>query len=125
MPDYESLSEVVVTGAGAKETGQRTYNLAQPQGGRDAYSKYLEQKLIYPEQALKNEVEGRVTIQFTVDDKGRLSNFKVLNSLGFGCDDEAIRLIREGPAWFPSRKNDKPVAEEVKVGLKFDIPNKN
>lgn len=124
-PDYESLSEVVVTGKEIRQEEDKTFNLAEPQGGKDAYTKYLQQKLVYPEQALKNEVEGRVTIQFTVDNNGNLSNFKVLNSLGFGCDDEAIRLIREGPAWSPSKKNDKAVTEEVKVGLKFDIPNKN
>lgn len=123
-PDYESLTEVVVTGAAINEAEHPTYNLAEPKGGRNAFSKYVEKKLIYPEQALKNEVEGRVTIQFTVDEEGRLGNFKVINSLGFGCDDEAIRLIREGPAWFPSKKNDKAVAEEVKVGLMFDIPDK-
>lgn len=124
-PDYESLSEVVVTGKGIQQEENKTFNLAEPEGGKDAYTKYLQQKLVYPEQALKNEVEGRVTIQFTVDNNGNLSNFKVINSLGFGCDDEAIRLIREGPAWSPSKKNDKAVTEEVKVGLKFDIPNKN
>jgi TonB family protein len=120
--DYASLSEVVVTGAGVNNTEHPTYNLAEPEGGRDAYSEYLQQKLKYPEQALKNQVEGKVTVQFTVDPNGKLGNFKVIHSLGFGCDDEAIRLIREGPAWFPSKKDDKPVTEEVKVGLKFEIP---
>lgn len=123
-PDYESLSEVVVTGKAVDAEENKTYNLAEPSGGKDAYTKYLEQKLVYPEQALKNEVEGRVTIQFTVEDNGSLSNFKVLNSLGFGCDEEAIRLIREGPSWSPSKKGNKAVAEEVKVRLKFDKPNR-
>jgi TonB family protein len=123
-PDYESLSEVVVSGAAVKEEAHSTFKLAEPEGGRDAYTKYLTQKLVYPEQALANEVEGKVTIQFTVDLNGHVGNFKVLSSLGYGCDDEAIRLIREGPAWAPSKKNDKPVAEEVTVGLKFDIPDK-
>lgn len=124
-PDYESLSEIVVSGAAVKEQQHpSTFNLAEPEGGRDAYSKYLSQKLVYPEQALANEVEGKVTIRFTVDLNGHVGDFKVLNSLGYGCDDEAIRLIREGPAWAPSKKNDKPVAEEVTVGLKFDIPDK-
>ncbi|HEY0770185.1 MAG TPA: TonB family protein [Sphingobacteriaceae bacterium] len=122
-PDYESLSEVVVSGAAVKEQ-HSTFNLAEPEGGRDAFAKYLSEKLVYPEQALANEVEGRVTIQFTIDLNGHIGNFKVLSSLGYGCDDEAIRLIREGPAWAPSKKNDKPVAEEVTVGVKFDIPDK-
>lgn len=123
-PDYESLSEVVVTGAAVNAKEHSTFMLAEPEGGRDAYEKYLSEKLVYPEQALANEVEGTVTIKFTIDLNGQISNFKVLNSLGYGCDDEAIRLIREGPTWAPSKKNDKPVAEEVTVGLKFDIPDK-
>ncbi len=123
-PDYESLSEVVVAGKSVSDEEHPTFNLAAPEGGKDAYTKYLQQKLVYPKQALANQVEGTVRIRFTVDDNGNLSNFKVISSLGYGCDEEAIRLIREGPGWSPSKKNDSAVPEEVTVGLKFDIPDK-
>jgi TonB family protein len=122
-PNYAELSEVVVTGAAAKADHDRVLQFAEPRGGRNAFEKYLEEKMHYPEQALENKVEGRVTVQFTVDANGQLGEFKVLKGIGFGCDDEVIRLIKEGPAWSPSKRNDQPVKDKVKVRLKFDIPD--
>jgi TonB family protein len=126
-PDYSQLSEVVVTGYGAAprtNDNSAPLEFAEPQGGRQAFQQYLEEKLHYPEQALENKVEGRVTVQFTVGTNGQLEDFKIIKGLGFGCDDEVIRLIKEGPAWSPSKRNAQPVPEKVKVRLKFDIPDK-
>lgn len=120
-PDYTELSEVVVTGAGT--TSNNVLQFAEPQGGRNAFEKYLEEKMNYPELALENKVEGRVTVQFTVDANGQLGDFKVIKGIGFGCDDEVIRLIKEGPAWSPSKRNARPVKDKVKVRLKFDLPD--
>jgi TonB family protein len=127
-PDYAQLSEVVVTGSGADaraaDADNATLELAEPQGGRGAFQKYLEEQMQYPQQALEHKVEGRVTVQFTVGANGQLEDFKVIKGIGYGCDDEVIRLIKEGPAWSPSKRNEKPVTEKVKVRLKFDIPDK-
>lgn len=120
-PDYTELSEVVVTGAGT--TNNNVLQFAEPQGGRNAFEKYLEEKMNYPELALENKIEGRVTVQFTVDANGQLGEFKVIKGIGYGCDDEVIRLIKEGPAWSPSKRNDQPVKDKVKVRLKFDLPD--
>lgn len=120
-PDYSALSEVVVTGAGT--TTDNVLRFAEPQGGRNAFEKYLEEKMNYPEQALEKKIEGRVTVQFTVDANGQLGEFKVIKGIGYGCDDEVIRLIKEGPAWSPSKRNDRPVKDKVKVRLKFDLPD--
>jgi TonB family protein len=124
-PDYAQLSEVVVTGASGDVRADDTPTLefAQPQGGKKAFQNYLEEKMNYPSQALENKVEGKVTVQFTVTPNGELQDFKILNGIGFGCDDEVIRLIKEGPAWSPTKRNAQPVTDRVKVRLKFDIPN--
>ena len=120
-PDYTALSEVVVTGAGTPT--DNVLRFAEPQGGRNAFEKYLEEKMNYPELALEKKIEGRVTVQFTVDANGQLGEFKVIKGIGYGCDDEVIRLIKEGPAWNPSKRNDRPVKDKVKVRLKFDLPD--
>jgi TonB family protein len=124
-PDYAQLSEVVVTGASGEIKAENTPTLefAQPQGGKKAFQNYLEEKMNYPSQALENKVEGKVTVQFTVAPNGELQDFKILNGIGFGCDDEVIRLIKEGPAWSPTKRNAQPITDKVKVRLKFDIPN--
>lgn len=117
-PDYSQLSEVVVDGI------TEATEFAEPQGGRKAFQQYLKDKMNYPDQALENKVEGRVTVQFTVGTRGQLEDFKILKGIGYGCDDEVIRLIKEGPAWSPSKRDAQPVPEKVKVRLKFDIPDK-
>jgi TonB family protein len=124
-PDYAQLSEVVVTGYNGESQAKDTPTLefAEPQGGKKAFQNYLEEKMNYPSQALENKVEGRVTVQFTVAPNGELQDFKILNGIGFGCDDEVIRLIKEGPAWSPTKRNAQPITDKVKVRLKFDIPN--
>jgi TonB family protein len=123
--DVSQLSEMVVTGYGATRGIEETHpviEMAEPQGGRTAFKKYLEAQLQYPNQALANQVEGKVTVQFTVQPNGQLSDFKILKGLGYGCDEEVIRLIKEGPSWAPSRKDNQPVREDVKIRLKFDLP---
>ncbi|HEY9048082.1 MAG TPA: TonB family protein [Ohtaekwangia sp.] len=125
--DVSQLSEVVVVGYGAdnvQEEDRSTVEFAAPKGGRAAYKKYLETSMRYPEEALQNEIEGKVTIQFTVETSGQITDFKVLKGLGYGCDEEVIRLIRNGPKWAPTKRDDEAVKDRVKVRLRFRLPKK-
>lgn len=127
-PDYASLNEVVVVGYTApfdeNYKGEKEYNYksAEPVGGRREYKKYLTQSMRYPHEALDNKIQGRVTVQFTVETNGVLNDFKVLKGIGYGCDDEVIRLVKEGPQWTAPLRNDSPVKGKVKVRLKFILP---
>jgi TonB family protein len=126
--DVSELSEVVVVGYGAdgslRSAGPTVMELAAPEGGRKAFKQYLEQNLHYPEQALKNEVEGRVTIQFSIGMTGQLTDFRVIKGIGFGCDEEVIRLIKAGPKWHPTKKNEEPMKDRVRVRMRFALPKK-
>lgn len=120
-PDLSQLSEVVVIDYADTDSA---HQCAEPAGGQPALAKYFEERMHYPEQAIANKVEGKVTIEFTVGPDGVLRDFHVLKGIGFGCDDEAIRLLREGPAWAPSKRGREPIAEKVTVQLKFSLPGK-
>jgi TonB family protein len=125
--DVSQLSEVVVVGYGAENITEKerpTIEFATPEGGRVAYKQYLEKNIRYPELALQNEIEGKVTIQFTVEPSGRLTDFKVLKGIGYGCDEEVIRLIKNGPKWTATKRDDEVVKDKVKVRLKFRLPKK-
>lgn len=125
-PDIAQLSEVVVVGySSTKEPDELPLiEMAAPAGGRKAYKQYLEQGLRYPEQALNNKIEGKVTVQFTIESNGKVGEFQVLKGIGYGCDEEVIRLIKEGPRWVPTRRNKEPVRDKVKVRLRFALPKK-
>lgn len=127
--DVSQLSEVVVVGYGSiqktsEEEKVPTFEFAVPAGGRTAYRQYLEKNLRYPEQALENNIEGRVTIQFTIDANGKIGEFNVLKSLGYGCDEEVVRLIKKGPKWNPTKRDAQPVKDKVKVRMRFRLPKK-
>jgi TonB family protein len=125
-PDIAQLSEVVVVGYSSTKEPEElpVIEMAAPAGGRKAYKQYLEQGLRYPEQALNNKVEGKVTVQFTIESNGKMGEFQVLKGIGYGCDEEVIRLIKEGPRWVPTRKNKEPVRDKIKVRLRFALPKK-
>jgi TonB family protein len=127
-PDISELSEVVVVGisddVGFQPSTPTVMELAAPEGGRRMFKQYLEQNLQYPQQALENKIEGKVTVQFTIDMTGQLSDFRVVRGLGFGCDDEVIRLIRQGPKWSPTKKNEAPIKDRVRVRMRFSLPKK-
>ena len=70
---------------------------AAPVGGWIAFDAYVEKNKVYP--AETSHLSGEVIVSFQVNNKGKFNDFKILQSLAKGYDDEAIRLIKEGPKW--------------------------
>jgi len=125
--DVSQLSEVVITGyspSAVNANHEPVIKLAQPAGGLRAYDKYLKNSLRYPQQALENNVKGRVTVSFTVHTDGAVNEFNVLKGLGFGCDEEVVRLVKDGPKWSPTTQDGEPVESEVRVRVKFAPPTR-
>jgi TonB family protein len=124
--DASQLSEVVITGYGTAsdkdEPSGHSYSFAEPAGGKRSFKKYLETNLRYPSQAVQNKTEGKVTIEFTVKTNGTLTDFRVVKGIGSGCDEEVIRLVKEGPAWSPSTQDEKIVDSQMRVNLRFKLP---
>ena len=78
---------------------------ATPEGGLDRYEAYLNENMRYPSAVREGKLAGKVVVQFLVNPDSSLSDFRILQSVGGGCDEEAIRLIKEGPAWIPGAEN--------------------
>jgi TonB family protein len=93
----------------------------QPENGTMSYRNYLKKNLKYPEEARKNNIQGNVRIEFTVMPDGQLTGFNVKKGLGSGCDQEAIRLIKEGPAWKPAISKGKKVEKKITVFVPFKL----
>jgi len=99
------LSEVVVSGYEKKS--RRETRQPEPRGGFKKLRRYIQRNLEYPEAAAEAKIEGEVKVEFRVQPDGSLTDFEVLESLGYGCDAEAIRLLRAGPKWrlFQAQQN--------------------
>ncbi len=78
-------------------------------GDANAFSKWVGQHLVYPEIAKENGVQGRVTLQFTVETDGRVTNVKVLRGIDPSLDKEAVRVVSSSPKWKPGKQRDRSV----------------
>jgi len=63
-------------------------------GGRDAMDAFVKKELRYPKEAIEAKVEGRVSIRYTVDYKGKVIEAGVISGIGHGCDEEALRIVK-------------------------------
>lgn len=89
-------------------------------GGPKALATFILKHQRYPEDARQYNVRGRVYTSFVIDEHGQISDVVILKGLGFGCDEEAIRIIRKMPRWKPGTTHNKPW--RVKYQLPFFFP---
>lgn len=85
---------------------------------------YITNNLTYPNEAKQKEISGTVKLSFIVECDGNVSNIEVINSVGGGCDNEAIRLI-ENTLWIPAVKNGVYVRTRNKQDITFNIGSHN
>jgi periplasmic protein TonB len=88
-------------------------------GGKDALLKFIKDNLKYPALADSNKVAGSVTISFVIEKTGGITELEVTKGIGSGCDEEAMRIIRKMPKWYPGSVAGKPVRVLYKITIKF------
>ena len=86
-------------------------------GDANEFSKWVNSRLVYPEIAKENGVEGRVTLQFTINKDGRVENVKVLSAPDATLAEEAVRVVSASPKWKPGKQRDRA----VKVSYVFPV----
>lgn len=90
-------------------------------GGMDAMIKYIYSHIRYPQIALENGIQGRVTLQFVVGTDGNITDIKVLAGIDRVCNEEAVRVIESMPRWIPGKQNGKAVRVLFTVPVIFRI----
>ena len=78
-------------------------------GDANQFSKWVNSRLVYPEIAKENGVQGRVTLQFTVEKDGSVTKVKVLRGVDPSLDKEAVRVVSMSPKWKPGKQRDRAV----------------
>ncbi len=94
---------------------------AEPKGGMIDFNSYLSNNLIYPESAKKEKIEGKVYLQFVVNEDGSLTDFRVVKGIGGGCDEEALRLLQNSPKWKPAKHKGKLVRQRMVIPIHFKL----
>ncbi len=96
------------------------YSEVMPAFDGDLYA-FLNKTLKYPRQAVLAGVEGRVIVQFIVNEDGRISNAQVIRGIGGGCDEEALHVVNAMPAWKPGVHNGRAVKVNFKLPINFKL----
>lgn len=94
-----------------------------PPGGMQAFYKYVSKNMKYPRNAVRAGAEGRVFVQFVVEKDGSLTDFSILKSVGFGCDEEAIRVLDSAPKWEAGKQRGNPVRVRMVLPITFKLQN--
>jgi len=135
LKGYVALpSEIVIVGYLKKSTSSnngdsKVYDFVsldrQPYfpGGMQEFYKYLGKNVKYPQEAQKNNIQGKVFLSFVVETDGALTDIKVDRSVGSGLDEEAVRLIKESPKWIPGMQDGQNVRVKYNIPISFSLTN--
>lgn len=82
---------------------------------------YIGKNVRYPDSARKNSIQGRVVVKFVVNEDGTLSNVEAIRGIGYGCDEEAVRVIKSMPRWKPGKQGGKAVKVNFNQPVLFKL----
>lgn len=92
-----------------------------PKDGLGTFYEYISNNLSYPEEAKKAGVQGKVYIEFIVDENGDLTEVKVIKGIGSGCDAEAVRVMNEAPNWTPGTVGGQPAKVKMIIPISYKL----
>ncbi len=92
-----------------------------PEGGMGKYYEYIASNLQYPVSAKAQGIEGRVFVQFIVDENGELTDVQAVKGIGAGCDQEAVRVVKESKAWIAGRQKGVDVKVRMILPISFKL----
>ena len=94
-------------------------------GGELEMMKYLGRNIKYPTAASRKNVSGTVFVSFEVGKHGNISKPEVIKGLGYGLDDEAVRVVWNMPKWTPAKQHGQAVAVEYTLPIEFKLEYEN
>ncbi|MFC5413038.1 energy transducer TonB [Larkinella bovis] len=90
-------------------------------GGMAALGQFLSKNIRYPPAASRANVSGRVFVSFVVNTDGSIQDVQVLKGLGFGTDEEAMRVVKAMPKWRPGKQSGRPVRVKYNLPINFQL----
>ena len=107
----------------SKEQDDAVYSMVSEQpsfpGGMQEMMKFISENRKYPAEAKAKDIHGKIIVAFVVERDGSLSDVKIRRGIGYGCDEEAIRVIKSMPKWTPGKQNGKAVRVSFMLPVTF------
>jgi TonB family protein len=94
---------------------------AYPVGGMPKFYEHIAHQLRYPAEARKMGIEGKVFVEFVINQDGSISDVRAIKGIGGGCDEEAVRVIAAAPHWNPGTQKGEPVRQRFVMPVIFQL----
>ena len=125
ITEETEVEEIVFEEEPEEEEADQVFMIVEEQasfpGGDAEWYKYLNKNLEYPRQAKRMGIEGAVFLSFIVDKEGNISDIQVMRGIGGGCDEEAVRVLKESPKWNPGKQRGRPVKSRMQFRIVFKL----
>ena len=93
-------------------------------GGIPAMFEFIGHTLKYPSPAKRAKVQGKVFVKMIVEKDGSINDAAIVKGIGFGCDEEVIRVVKAMPKWTPGQKDNAIVRTSFTLPVNFVLDNK-
>ena len=125
ITDDEVIEDIVFEEVVEEEVAEEIFTIVEQQpefpGGMGAFYTFVQKKMSYPSQARRMGIEGKVFVQFVVDKDGTITDVMAVKGIGAGCDEEAVRVIKESPKWKPGKQRGKSVKVRMILPITFKL----
>ncbi len=125
ITEDEAIADIILEEAPEEEDVDQIFNIVEQQaefkGGMQKFYDYVSKKMKYPSQARRMNVEGKVYVQFVVERDGSITDVQAIRGIGAGCDEEAIKVIRESPKWNPGKQRGRAVRVRRIIPITFRL----
>ena len=119
------IKEIVISEVVVEEKADAIFDVVEtqpnPPGGMSGWNKYLSENLKYPTQARRMGVEGSVILVFVINTDGSIQDVEVLRGIGGGCDEEAIKIVKNAPKWEPGKQRGRAVRTRMRLPIRFKL----
>ena len=125
ITDESAIEEIVFEEPVEEEVADEVFTIVEQMpvfpGGREAFYQYVQNNFKYPSQARRMGIEGRVFVQFVVEKKGNITEVQAVRGIGAGCNQEAVRIIKNMPKWKAGKQRGKAVKVRMILPITFKL----
>ena len=123
--DKTEILEILDEFGGGKVDTSQVFTLVEDEaefpGGIEAMMKFLSVNIKYPQGAKEEKITGKVIITFVVEKDGSINEIKILRDIGYGCAEEAKRVVKLMPKWKPAKQRGKAVRQQFVLPVIFNL----
>lgn len=125
ITEETAIEEIIVSDEPEEEVADEIFTIVEeqptPNGGMSAFYDFVRKNLKYPSQARRMGIEGKVFVQFVVDKDGTITDVQAIKGIGAGCDEEAIRVLKNHPKWKPGKQRGRAVRVRMVIPITFKL----